>query len=247
MRVWCDRLYIKILLFNTSIQVVQVVGFYYTDHIVRVAWACKRDLQVSYKFNDFNQLEQLLSLDSSAGIVSAMAKRTKKRRGKKAKVQRRTDPSTFLPEFPDVVRAIAMQGVTDDELAFSFGLNPKIIRAWRKIYPDFEKAIEEGRTIADLQVVEALHKKAIGHSYDTDIVIKTKHGYEIETITKTDPPETNAIRYWLSNRDPKRWSDRRHLQVTGKGGEPALGVKQESKVELMNSIISLIQPKPDGV
>lgn len=244
---WCDQLYIKIYLFNTSLQVVQVVGNMYTDYIVRAAWSCKMKVQVSYKFNDFNDLEQLLRLDSSAGIVSPMAKRTKKRRGKKAKVRRRTDPSTFLPEFPDVVKAIAMQGVTDEELAFSFGLNPNIIKGWRKIYPDFDKAIEEGRTIADLQVIEALHKKAIGHSYETDIVVKHGKDYSIETITKTDPPETNAIRYWLSNRDPKRWSDRRHLQVTGKKDEPGIGVKQESKVELMQSIISLIQPKPDGV
>ena len=218
----------------------------YTNYIVRAAWACNCGLQVSYKFKDFNDLEQLLQLTSSAGIVRPMAKRTTKKRGKKAKVRRRTDPSTFLPEFPDVVRAIAMQGVTDDELAFIFGLNPKIVKAWRKIYPDFDKAIEEGRTLADLQVIEALHKKAIGHSYDTDVVIKHGKDYSIETLTKTDPPETNAIRYWLSNRDPKRWSDRRHVQVTGKSGEPALGVKQESKVELMQSIISLIQPKPDG-
>ncbi len=176
-----------------------------------------------------------------------MAKRTNKRRGKKSKTRRRTQASTFLPEFPDVIKAIAMQGVTDDEIAFSFGLNPEIIRGWRKIYPEFDKAIEEGRTLADLQVIEALHKKAVGHSYETDIVVKHGKDYSIETITKTDPPETNAIKYWLSNRDPKRWSDRRHYALTGKKDEPPLGVKLETKKELMQSIISLIQPKPDGV
>lgn len=142
-----------------------------------------------------------------------------------------------------------MQGVTDDELAFSFGLNPAIIKGWRKMYSDFDKAIEEGRTIADLQVIEALHKKAIGHSYETDVVIKHGTEYSIETLEKHDPPETNAIKYWLSNRDPERWnrSATSHMQLTGKKGEPAVGVKDETKTELISSILSLIQPKPDGV
>jgi len=150
-----------------------------------------------------------------------------------------------LPEFPDVVRAIAMQGCTDDELAFSFGLDPKIIRSWRKLYPDFNEAIKEGRTIADLQVIQALHSKAIGHSYETDVI---KDG-EVHTVTKYVGPETNAIKYWLSNRDPERWNrTAMHLQLTGKKGEPpvGVGVKQETKLELMSSILSLIQPKPDG-
>tara|TARA_R110002126_G_scaffold55928_4_gene149890 strand:+ start:726 stop:1244 length:519 start_codon:yes stop_codon:yes gene_type:complete len=169
------------------------------------------------------------------------------RRISKKKARKTGRGATFLPEFPDVVRAIAMQGVTDDELAFSFGLNPAIIKGWRKMYGDFDKAIEEGRTIADLQVIEALHKKAIGHSYETDVVIKHGTEYSIETLEKHDPPETNAIKYWLSNRDPERWNRAAaHIQLTGKKGEPPVGVKDETKVELISSILSLIQPKPDG-
>ena len=164
--------------------------------------------------------------------------------------KRRTQAATFLPDCPDVVRAIAMQGVTDDELAFSFGLDPKIIKGWRKMYPDFDKAIEEGRTVADLEVIEALHKKAIGHTRTYDVAKMVGRGdhAHLATVTLTEDvsPETNAIRYWLGNRDPDRWSERRHVQVTGKGGEPAIGVKSETKMQLMNSILSLIQPKPDG-
>lgn len=143
-----------------------------------------------------------------------------------------------------------MQGVTDDELAFSFGLNPDLIQAWRKLYPDFNKAIEEGRTIADLQVIEALHKKAIGHTRTYDIAKPVGHGehahLEIITLEEEITPETNAIKFWLGNRDPDRWSERRHVQMTGKKGELPLGIKQETKHELMSSILSLIQPKPDG-
>lgn len=169
----------------------------------------------------------------------------------RSKPRRRTKAVTFLPDCPDVIKAIAMQGCTDDEIAFSFGLNPEIIRGWRKIYPSFDKAIEEGRTIADLEVIQALHKKATGFTREYDIAKTVGHGehayLEVVTLEEEIQPETNAIKYWLSNRDAERWSEKRHMQITGKTGEPPLGVKSETKLELMSSILSLIQPKPDGV
>lgn len=152
----------------------------------------------------------------------------------------------FLPKTPEIVKVIAMQGVTDPELAMMFGLDPKIIKSWRKMYPSFDKALEEGRTVADVEVIQALHKKAIGFSYDTDVLVRDKDGTYVESMTKTVEPETNAIKYWLSNRDPDRWSERRHIQMTGKQGAPDIGVKSETKMELMSSILSLIIPKPDG-
>ena len=167
---------------------------------------------------------------------------------KRVKRKSKSDIGDFLPAAPDIVKVIAMQGSTDSEIALMMGLDPKIVKAWREMYPDFDKAIEEGRTAADLEVLEALHKKAVGYEYEKTVVLKSKNGDRLEDITFRVEPETNAIKYWLSNRDPKRWSDRRHMQVTGKQDEPALafGVKHESKVELISSILGLIQPKPDG-
>jgi hypothetical protein len=157
-----------------------------------------------------------------------------------------------LPNFPDVVKAIAMQGVTDDELAFSFGLNPSIIKGWRHMYSDFDKAIEEGRTIADLQVIEALHKKAVGYTrqYDIAKVVGRGDDASVHTITLSEQiePETNAIKFWLQNRAPKQWNRATsNLGLGGKEGAPPIGMKAETKMELISSILGLIQPKPDGV
>jgi len=151
-----------------------------------------------------------------------------------------------------------MQGSTDDEIAMMMGLNPKIIAGWRKMYPSFDKAIEEGRTVADLEVIQALHKNATGATVQRDMPIKVRsstgkgcfeESVEIVTVEQEIPPETNAIKMWLQNRDPERWNRAgKPLHPAGKETEPtALGIKNESKAELMSSILSLIQPKPDGV
>lgn len=191
-----------------------------------------------------------------------MAKRLSKKAAKKrkaaAKRAKKQDIGHFLPAAPEVVRAIAMQGSTDDEIAFMMGLDPKVIKKWREFYPSFDKALEEGRTVADMEVVQALHKNATGATIRKDVPIKVKTAtgrgayeerVEIHTITEERPPETNAIKMWLQNRDPERWSRTvAHLRVTGKDGEPTIdGIKPETKMEVMSSILSLIQPKPDGV
>jgi hypothetical protein len=167
---------------------------------------------------------------------------------KRVKRKSKSDIGDFLPAAPDIVKVIAMQGSTDSEIALMMGLDPKIVKAWRKMYPDFDKAIEEGRTAADLQVLEALHKKAVGYEYKKEVVVRTKDDVFVQEVNHVVEPETNAIKFWLSNRDPKRWSEKRHMQITGKDNEPAVafGVKHESKVELISSILGLIQPKPDG-
>jgi hypothetical protein len=175
-----------------------------------------------------------------------MAKRLSKRtRASRSRIIKKKDIGLHLPSAPEIVKAIAMQGVTDDELAFMFGLPPKTIEGWRKMYDSFDSALEEGRTVADLEVVEALHKKATGYSYEKEF--STKEG-KVRSFTQHVEPETNAIKFWLQNRTPEQWNRAaKHLQLTGKKGEPNLdGVTPESKLELMSSILSLIQPKPDG-
>ncbi len=183
-----------------------------------------------------------------------MAKRLSK---KKTRKRKQDDIGHFLPAAPDIIKAIAMQGTTDDELAMMFGLDPKIIAGWRKYYPSFDKALEEGRTLADLQVIEALHGNAVGRTRKRDVLVKVRTGHgagkyteevEIHTVTEEITPETNAIKMWLQNRDPKRWNRaNKPMHPAGKETEDNLGVKRETKMELMSSIISLIQPKPDGV
>lgn len=191
-----------------------------------------------------------------------MAKRLSKKKAKKRKAGARRaakqDIGHFLPAAPEVVKAIAMGGFTDDDIALMMGLDPVIIEKWREMYPSFDKALEDGRTVADMEVVQALHKNATGAVVKRDVPIKVKTAYgrgeyketvEIHTITEERPPETNAIKMWLQNRDPERWNRAAtHVQMTGKKDEPTIdGVKPETKMEVMSSILSLIQPKPDGV
>ena len=173
------------------------------------------------------------------------------RRLSKKEVERRKDMSTvaFLPDYPDQVKAIAMRGLSDGEMAEMFGVSKKLFSAWKRFYPGFAEAIEKGRTQADARVIQALFEKATGYSHpDTKIVYdKDGGGFHTYEFTRHYPPSDKAIEMWLTNRQKEHWKNRQDHEVSGKDGAPlGIEVKNESKKELVSSILALIQPKPDG-
>jgi hypothetical protein len=138
-----------------------------------------------------------------------------------------------------------MRGLSDDEMADIFGLSPKLLKNWKRQYPDFKKAIEHGRTLADARVVRALFEKAIGYSHPNEHVHFDAEGVvsTYENI-KHYPPDTGAIKMWLTNRQKEHWADRSE-QRHGLADNALPGIRDESKKELMASILALVSAKPD--
>lgn len=181
-------------------------------------------------------------------------KRTLGRAGKRTKRQilasKKTTPvqvpqDIFWPDRLDHVKAIAMRGLTDDEMAPLMGISESLLASWKAYYPTFAKAIDEGRTTADAQVVAALHANAVGYDYETDEVVRSRRGAEVVTVKKRFLGETQAQKYWLSNRDSRHWNTTQPISVHTPKGE-SLRVRNESKDEVINSILNLIRPKPDN-
>lgn len=138
-----------------------------------------------------------------------------------------------------------MRGLSDDEMAAMFGISPHLIESWKEFYPTFAKAIEEGRTAADAKVVQALYDNAVGFEHESDEVVKTRTGAHVVTVRKFYRGDTAAQKFWLENRS-QHWRQQRNSRVAV-GGDPALpGIKVETKMEVINSILSMIAPRPDN-
>ena len=157
-------------------------------------------------------------------------------------------PAIFWPDRIDHVKAIAMRGLADNEMASILGVSEPLLNSWRKYYPEFNQAIEDGRSLPDQQVLAALHANAIGYERDQDVVVRTRRGSEIVTAKVFYPGETAAQRYWLNNRAPKYWKDRSSHDVSSKNLNlnANAAVKPETKDQVINSIINLITPQPDS-
>lgn len=153
--------------------------------------------------------------------------------------------SIYWPDHIDEVAAIAGRGLTDEEMAIFLGVTPELYESWQAYYPRFADAIEQGRTKADVQVVAALFKNAVGYDYESDVVVRGRKGAMVLKATVHVPAETNAQKFWLTNRAPARWNNGQTVSHTSPKGSPVL-VKQETKQEVIHSILNMIEPQPDG-
>lgn len=62
----------------------------------------------------------------------------------------------------------ARDGLTDEQVAKNMGISRSTLNEWRKKYPDISDTLKRGKEIADVEVENALFKKAIGGRYSEE-------------------------------------------------------------------------------
>jgi len=153
----------------------------------------------------------------------------------------------FLPSHLDQVRAIAMRGINEDQMSELFDINRRQIGTWKKQYPLFKEALEDGYTDADAAVLSALYQSAVGYTHDEEKLFFWDGDVTRAPTVKHYKPDVTAIKLWITNRQRDYWKDRQHTAISGGDGDSSpLGLRDETKLEVMSSILALIQPKPDN-
>lgn len=113
----------------------------------------------------------------------------------------------------------ARDGLTDAQIASNIGIHISTLCEWKNQFPKFSEAIKKGKAPVDIQVENALLKRALGYEYEettTEIIenpdgSKRKH---IKKVTKIVLPDTLAQIFWLKNRRPERWRDKPTVEDT---------------------------------
>lgn len=154
----------------------------------------------------------------------------------------------FLPDHLDQVRAIAMRGITEKQMAEVFDIHPRQIGLWKRQYPTFKAAIEDGYTDADAAVLSAVYQSAVGYTHDEEKIFQWDGDIIRADTVKHYKPDMTAAKLWLTNRQREHWKDRQHTSVSGGVNDNSpIGLRDETRREVMSSILALIQPKPDHV
>ena len=152
----------------------------------------------------------------------------------------------FLPDHLDQVRAIAMRGVTEDQMCEIFDISPRQMGLWKSQYPAFKEALESGYTDADAAVLAALYQTAIGYTHDEEKIFQWDGEIIRANTIKHYKPDVQAIKLWMTNRQREHWADRKETEHSGKADAP-IGLRDETKLEVISSILALIKPKADNV
>ena len=149
--------------------------------------------------------------------------------------------ATFLPNEEHLVRMLAARGATDSEMDELCGVPKGTVAKWRKIYPGFDAALDEGRTKVDGNVLFALYRNSIGYDYEEDQAVGGKVP-EVLRVTRYHPAEFNAQKFWLTNRRKQEWKARESHEHSGPDGQP---IPIDSRNGLIDAIVAMVQPKAD--
>ena len=144
-------------------------------------------------------------------------------------------PTKWEPKFVEMAYEIMCLGATLEKLGRILGVSKETICQWQKQKPEFSDSIQRGRDEFDSEVIEkALYKKATGfyysektydlpHNYITfsentdkgviDSILSEMEPILVKIVKKYHPPSDQAIRFWLMNRNPQRWSKDGALKI----------------------------------
>lgn len=136
-----------------------------------------------------------------------------------------------------------MQGARDDQIETICNVPKGTLKKWRKLYPGFDEAIKDGRSACDADVLYAMYQSAIGFKFTEQQAVGGKVAQVLE-VERFALPSVAAQKHWLKNRQRTLWPDRQEL--TGRDGEPLGHKPPENRLSLIDSIVAMVQPKPDG-
>ena len=113
----------------------------------------------------------------------------------------------------------ARDGLTDAQMAGNMRINPATLYDWKLKYPQISQALKKGKEVVDIQVENALLKRALGYDFQEEKIEKSdKDGVKVVQTVKHIPPDTTAQIFWLKNRRPDRWRDKPELTAADEGG-----------------------------
>lgn len=100
----------------------------------------------------------------------------------------------------------ARDGLTDEQIAHNCGCSPSTLREWKNKYSAISVALKKGKEVVDIQVENALLKRALGYRYkETTRELSEGELVVTKEVVKEMAPDTTALAIWLNNRKPESW------------------------------------------
>ena len=133
-------------------------------------------------------------------------------------------PPKYDPSFAEQARKLCNLGATDAEIANFFEVSVRTIYSWKLQHDEFLQALKRGKDEYDDLVEKRLFSRAVGYSQDAVKIFMPAGADEpvYAPYTEHVPPDVTAAIFWLKNRRPDQWRDRKEL--TGADGTPLVPV-----------------------
>ncbi len=142
---------------------------------------------------------------------------SEKKAGRHGKYEEWLDKDSLLK-----VQGWARDGLSDEQIAHNIGINKGTLCVWKNRFPEFADAIKKGKEVVDREVENAMLKRALGYEYDevtqepvTDKDTGITEMRVTKRVTKQIAPDVTAQIFWLKNRKPDEFRDKRDVELSG--------------------------------
>lgn len=137
----------------------------------------------------------------------------------------------------NLIQGWTRDGATMEQIAERIGIGRTTLYEWAQKNPNIADALKKGREAVDKEVENALLKRALGYSYDETTKEKIGEGTQLTTtkiVHKQIPPDVGAIAFWLKNRMPDTWKDRKEQSIDLRGTEELQAAYEDVSKALRN-------------
>lgn len=147
------------------------------------------------------------------------------------------------PESLLLLEAWARDGLTDEQIADKMKINVATLYRYKQNYCEICEALKRGKEVVDVEVENALLKRALGYS-TTEVTRERALNPETgkvelvvtKAVTKEVPPDTTAQIFWLKNRRPDLWRDKQNVELSGEvASNPFAGLTTEQLIKLADA------------
>lgn len=112
-----------------------------------------------------------------------------------------------------LIEAWTRDGLTQEQVAKNIGINRGTLFDWKNKYPSVYNALEKGKEVVDIEVENALLKRAKGYITEETVTEITENANGQSTtktrvVKKEVPPDVGAQVFWLKNRKGLVWKDK---------------------------------------
>ena len=126
----------------------------------------------------------------------------------------------------------ARDGLTEEQIAKNIGISRQSLWKWKEKEVDILNALKKGKEVVDIEVENALLKKALGYTITLHKQKVTKDGDVVDIEEEVHiAPDTTAQIFWLKNRKKKEWRDK---------------VEVETNADELNKVKELLSKISDG-
>lgn len=139
------------------------------------------------------------------------------------------------------IESWARNGLTDEQIAHNMGIRCSTLYEWKKKYSEISESLKKGKEVVDIEVENALLKRALGYKF-TEVTKERVIEYDPTTgeatgshlvvtkeVEKEVQPDTTAQIFWLKNRKPEQWRDKRDVELDAevRSNNPFQGLSTE--------------------